>query len=101
MLKDNIILFKYYFEFHSSLNSEMDILKKIIFLFVFISQIHLYEFNVPLNYLKIEVFYETRCPDSQRFLLNQIIEANQKFSSYIDFILVSFGKANVSKNILL
>lgn len=75
----------------------MNILTKFAFLFASISQIYLHDLNVPTNHFKIEVFYESRCPDSQRFILNQIIEANQIFSYYINFVLVPFGKANVSK----
>ncbi|RNA26223.1 hypothetical protein BpHYR1_031105 [Brachionus plicatilis] len=75
----------------------MDIFKRSVIFLIAIGQIHIHGLNLPSynrKFIHIDVYYETRCPDSQRFLLNQIIQANEIFSSNIDFLLVPFGKAN-------
>ncbi|CAF0741797.1 unnamed protein product [Brachionus calyciflorus] len=48
--------------------------------------------------LEIGVYYETKCPDSKRFLINQITSAQEKFSSVVDFTLIPFGKANYTRD---
>ena len=45
----------------------------------------------------IDVYYETLCPDSKRFLINQVPTILNEFGSKIKINLVPFGKANVSK----
>ena len=49
-------------------------------------------FNRTVN---LAVYYETKCPDSRRFIIYQIPKAIQSYSSFLNIILVPFGKANV------
>ncbi|CAG2103650.1 unnamed protein product [Medioppia subpectinata] len=45
---------------------------------------------------RISVYYESICPDSRRFILNQLIPTYDKLSPYVDVDLIPFGNANVS-----
>lgn len=49
-----------------------------------------------LEKLNIAVYYESKCPDSKRFINNQITKAIDYFPSLLNIILVPFGKANVN-----
>lgn len=46
--------------------------------------------------LNIAVFYESKCPDSARFINRALPDAIKFFPSYLNIILVPFGKANVN-----
>lgn len=48
--------------------------------------------------LAIDIYYESKCPDSARFINQQLDKALPLFSDYVNFRLVPFGKANVKKN---
>jgi hypothetical protein len=45
--------------------------------------------------LAIDIYYESKCPDSARFINEQLDKALPLFADYVDFRLVPFGKANV------
>jgi len=45
---------------------------------------------------RLSIYYESICPDSRRFVLNQLVPAYDKLSKYLDIDLVPFGNANVS-----
>lgn len=45
---------------------------------------------------QISIYYETLCPDSQRFFLRQLAPTYEKLNRYMDVELVPFGNANVS-----
>lgn len=44
----------------------------------------------------IHVYYESQCPDSRRFIIQQMPRALDTFPNLVEFVLVPFGKANVS-----
>jgi interferon gamma-inducible protein 30 len=48
--------------------------------------------------LNIEVYYETLCPDSKRFINNQVskIYQNSLLQNITNVVLVPYGKASVS-----
>lgn len=48
--------------------------------------------------LNIEVYYETLCPDSKRFINNQVskIYQNNLLQNITNVILVPYGKASVN-----
>lgn len=48
---------------------------------------------------KIDVYYETLCPDSIRFLLHQLIPNYPIIKSKVNLHLHPFGKAEVSERI--
>ena len=45
---------------------------------------------------RLSVYYESICPDSRRFILNQVVPLHEKFDQFIDLELVPFGNANVT-----
>ncbi|XP_054158294.1 GILT-like protein 1, partial [Oppia nitens] len=45
---------------------------------------------------RLSVYYESICPDSRRFFLNQLMPAYEKLGQYLDVDLIPFGNANVS-----
>jgi hypothetical protein len=45
---------------------------------------------------RVAVYYESICPDSRKFILNQLIPTYDKLSQYMDIDLIPFGNANVS-----
>lgn len=45
---------------------------------------------------RISVYYESICPDSRRFILNQLIPTYEKLNQHLDIDLIPFGNANVS-----
>ncbi|CAG2167806.1 unnamed protein product [Oppiella nova] len=63
----------------------------LMFLFHFILTIDSHHTNN-----RISVYYESICPDSRRFILNQLIPTYEKLSPYVDIDLIPFGNANVS-----
>ena len=48
------------------------------------------------NLLNIHVYYESLCPDSRKFIINEVKEAYENFQNIANIILIPFGKANVS-----
>lgn len=46
--------------------------------------------------VNIAVYYESQCPDSRRFINNQLPKAIETFPDLVNIILIPFGKANVS-----
>ena len=46
--------------------------------------------------VNIAVYYESQCPDSRRFINNQLPKAIEIFPDLVNIILIPFGKANVS-----
>ena len=48
--------------------------------------------------VKVDVYYETLCPDSIGFLVRQLIPSYDSLSSIIQLNLIPFGKAEVSEN---
>ncbi len=46
--------------------------------------------------VKVDVYYETLCPDSIGFLIRKLIPNYEAISSMIQLNLVPFGKAEVS-----
>jgi hypothetical protein len=51
--------------------------------------------------LNIEVYYETLCPDSKRFINNQVskIYQNSLLQNITNVILIPYGKASVTLNL--
>lgn len=45
--------------------------------------------------VRVEVYYETLCPDSIRFLIQQLIPKYADIKDKIDLTLYPFGKAEV------
>lgn len=54
-------------------------------------------FTVTLGAIDIGVYYESKCPDSRRFINNQVTMVKEKFGNNVNIILFPFGKANVSR----
>ena len=46
--------------------------------------------------VKLSVYYESRCPDSHNFILNQLAPAWPRFHRHIDLELVPFGNEVVT-----
>lgn len=61
------------------------------FWIIFLNNFFLFKVNNRLS-----IYYESICPDSRRFVLNQLIPAYDKLSQYLDIDLIPFGNANVS-----
>lgn len=70
------------FEFRKNEKCENRLSKKIYFFL----QVH------------VTVFYESLCPDSIRFIKNQLEPNYQNFAQFIDIEFVPFGKSRVSLN---
>ena len=47
--------------------------------------------------VQVEVYYEVWCPDSRRFILDQVVPAWRALKSQIDIHWKPFGKASVSE----
>lgn len=47
--------------------------------------------------LLLSVYFESRCPDSKAFVLNQLRPALRLLPEHISLKLVPFGKARVSR----
>ena len=45
--------------------------------------------------MNIAVYYESLCPDSQRFINNGLTEAFLNFKEITNIVLIPFGNANV------
>jgi len=45
---------------------------------------------------RMSIYYESICPDSRRFMLQQVIPLFDKFDQFVDLELIAFGNANVS-----
>lgn len=48
--------------------------------------------------LNVAVYYESLCPDSLRFINEQLKPNWNSFAPYADLILIPFGKSQVSEN---
>ena len=48
--------------------------------------------------VKVNVYIESKCPDSKKFVNEQLYPTYQKLKSIINLKLVPFGNANVSIN---
>lgn len=46
--------------------------------------------------VKIDVYYETLCPDSIQFIRRQLYPTYQKIGEIMDISLIPYGKAEVS-----
>ena len=44
----------------------------------------------------LDVYYESLCPDSRRFIMTQLFPSWNKINSFVNVRLVPFGKASVS-----
>jgi len=45
--------------------------------------------------MTLDVYYESLCPDSRNFLVNQLEPNWKNMNSYTDLRLIPFGKATV------
>lgn len=45
--------------------------------------------------MNIHVYYESQCPYSRNFIVNQIPRAISTFPDLVNFVIIPFGKANV------
>jgi len=54
----------------------------------------------PKKKLLLEVYMETKCPDTELFVANQLEPAMKVLGDYVDLILYPYGKADVSFNSL-
>jgi len=52
---------------------------------------------VSQNRVKIDVYIESQCPDTDRFLKNQLEHVYAELGAYIELALFPFGKANVTR----
>lgn len=50
------------------------------------------------NRVALDVYYESLCPDSRNFLVNQLAPKWQYLSTFVDLRLIPFGKATYSPN---
>ena len=50
--------------------------------------------------VKVDVYYETLCPDSIGFLIRQLIPSYDTMKEMMQLNLIPFGKAEVSENSL-
>lgn len=50
----------------------------------------------PKSKVKVDVYYETLCPDSIDFLLNKLIPSYNELKEKIILQLIPFGKAQVN-----
>lgn len=46
--------------------------------------------------VKVDVYYETLCPDSRAFIVVQLYPAYYSLKDYIDLSLIPWGRASVS-----
>jgi interferon gamma-inducible protein 30 len=62
------------------------------------SALFLLLFSVDCHHVnnRLSIYYESICPDSRRFVLDQLIPTYDKLNQYLDIDLVPFGNANVS-----
>jgi interferon, gamma-inducible protein 30 len=47
----------------------------------------------------MDIYYESLCPDSVRFISQQLKPLYNDFKKHLDISLIPFGKSNVSKKI--
>lgn len=52
-------------------------------------------FGSPRAKVKLDVYYETLCPDSIAFMVNKVIPEYPLFKHFVDLHLYPFGKAEV------
>ena len=50
--------------------------------------------------MTVQVYYESLCPDSIRFIKNQLMPTYEKLGNYFDVEFVPYGKASVIRDIL-
>lgn len=55
-----------------------------------------YQVNGQGSRMTLDVYYESLCPDSRNFLVNQLAPNWKSLSSFVDLRLVPFGKATVN-----
>ena len=71
-------------------------------LFLLVMAININILNCQKNEkLTIEVFYETLCPDSQRFVTTQLSKIFTKLQNVTNIVLVPYGKASVRDSLTL
>lgn len=46
--------------------------------------------------VKIDIYYESLCPDSVRFISQQLYPLYSNFKKHLDITFIPFGKSNVS-----
>ena len=49
----------------------------------------------------MQVYYETLCPDSQKFIREQLFPTYEKLGQYMKIEFIPFGWASVSKLIVI
>lgn len=47
--------------------------------------------------VKVDIYYESLCPDSVRFISQQLQPLYNNFKKHLDITFIPFGKSNVSK----
>jgi hypothetical protein len=92
MVRENVTMLR----FRGLIRPGLIVFVLLIFLFKLDSYLRTVS-NPPLSKrLNITVYYETKCPDSKRFLQVQVRGALDEYkSSKIEFKLVPYGKASV------
>lgn len=51
--------------------------------------------------IKVDVYYESLCPDSQKFLTEQLYPNSKIFAEQLDIKLIPYGKSSVSIFVLM
>lgn len=52
--------------------------------------------NAPTNRLNVDVYYESLCPDSIRWIKQQLLPQYDILKDYISVSFIPYGKATVS-----
>ena len=94
-LKKNIFAFKQTLAYN---NKKMNYLKLVLGISLLIGQIFAESMSssgLMDGKVYINLYYESKCPDSQRFINNQIDRALEKFPGLINFSFVPYGFVNV------
>lgn len=51
--------------------------------------------------IKVDVYYESLCPDSQKYLTEQLYPNSKIFAEQLDVKLIPYGKSSVSIIVLM